>query len=89
MKMPIANIGKVTGDGCGRGHHRANQVGAPTPTLSAFKIAVAGGGAALSRLKDIGIHAQAHGTTRFTPLETGIHEYSVQAFLLGGTLDRL
>ena len=61
LKFPVSDVGKVAGDGCRRRHHRTDQVGASAASLAAFKVAVAGGGAAFAGLQDVGVHAQAHG----------------------------
>mgnify|MGYP000219798125 CR=1 FL=1 len=59
----------MTVNRCGGCHGRADQVGATTVALSTFEVAVAGGGTTLARLQPVGIHGQAHGTTRLTPLK--------------------
>src|SRR6266852_8357501 len=83
LEPPVANISEVPGDRGRRGHHWTNQMGAAAAALAAFEIAVAGGGATLSRTQNIGVHAQAHRATGFAPLETGVLENSVETFLLG------
>src|SRR5947207_16029253 len=62
-----ADIDEMAGDGGGRGHLRADQVGAPAAALAAFEVAVGGGGAALAGEEDIGVHAQAHGAAGLAP----------------------
>src|SRR5450631_137771 len=63
FEFPVSYVGEMTGNcGCGR-HHRTHQVSAPAASLAAFKIAVAGGSAALARLQDVRVHAQAHGAS--------------------------
>src|SRR5208282_6173651 len=62
---------------------------ASSAALASFEISVAGRSAALARLQDVGIHAQTHGASRLAPFEPGIQKDAVQAFLLGGALDRL
>src|ERR1700681_1518131 len=88
-EFPVAYVGKVPRDRRRRRHHRTHQVGASAAPLPSFKIAVAGGGTALTRLQDIGIHSQAHRASRFTPLEAGIQKNPMQAFLLGCSLHGL
>src|SRR3972149_5958494 len=39
-------------------------------------------GAAFARFEPVGVHRQAHRTTRLTPFETGVCENFIQAFLL-------
>src|SRR5207302_145438 len=61
---------------------RADQMSSPARALATFKVAVAGGGAALTRLQPVRVHAQAHGAAGFAPLEAGLSKDAVQAFLL-------
>src|SRR5690242_10610915 len=82
LKLPVANVGKVSGDGGGSGHHGADQMGSTTASLPAFEVAIAGRGAALSRLQNVGIHAQAHRASRLPPFEACLLENPVQALLL-------
>src|SRR5690242_2847853 len=89
LKLPFPDIGEVP---CNRGcccHHRADQVRAASTTLPAFEVAVAGGGAPLAGLQDIGIHSQAHRAARFAPLESCGAKNFVQSFPLRGVLHRL
>ena len=58
-------------------------MGAPALALTAFKIAVAGRSAALTRLKRVGVHGQTHGTAGLTPLEAGVLKNNVKPFVLG------
>ena len=55
-EMPVQR-----GDG---NHGGADEVGAPARALAAFKVAVAGGGAALARLQAVGVHGQANSKPR-------------------------
>src|SRR5450755_1607371 len=89
LKHPVANVGKVTSDGRCRRHHRADQMSSPTASLPTFKISIAGGGAALSRLQNVRIHAQAHRASRLPPFEPGILKNAMQPFPLGHALHRL
>ena len=72
----------MAGDGGGGGHLRADEVGASAAALAAFEVAVAGGGAALAGREDVGVHAQAHGAAGLAPLEAGLAEDVVEAFVL-------
>src|SRR5438876_6365155 len=83
IKPPVADIGKVAGDGGSRGHHGTDKMRTPAAALPSFKIAVAGRRATLGGAQNIGIHSEAHRAAGFTPLEAGILENLVQAFLLG------
>src|SRR5579883_904101 len=67
--IPRSNIHKVAGNGCGGGHLRADEVGAPALALTSLKIAVRGRGAALAGLEDVRVHAQAHRAARLAPVE--------------------
>src|SRR6185312_4610439 len=88
-ELPVANVCKVPGHcSCCR-HHGADEVRTPTASLTSFKIAIAGGSAALTGLQDVGIHPQAHGATGLAPLKASFLKNSVQAFLLGNLLDFL
>ena len=58
-------------------------MGAATPALTAFEIAVGGRGAALAGCEDIRVHAEAHGTTGLAPFETGLEEDLIKAFFFG------
>ena len=55
---------------------------AATFPLPPFKVAVAGGGASLSGLQDIGVHSEAHAAARLTPLEPGLLENLIQSLCL-------
>src|SRR5690242_17205896 len=79
LSIPLADVGEVAGDGGCGGHLRADEVGAATAALTAFEVAVRGGGAALTGLQDVGVHAEAHGAAGLAPLEAGRLEYLVQA----------
>src|SRR5258708_13360196 len=88
LKLPIANVGEVTSDGRRGRHHRANQVSPPTAPLTPFKIAIAGGGAALSRLQNVRIHSKAHRASRLAPLKPRVLKNSIHTFLLRRPLPR-
>ena len=55
------DIGEMTGHGRRGCHGRADQVSTPAAALTAFKVTVAGGGAALARVQAVVVHRQAHG----------------------------
>src|SRR6266545_119249 len=61
----------------------ARSRGATASSLPSLEIAVRGRGAALPRLKAIGVHGQAHRAAGFAPLEAGVLEDPVEAFALG------
>ncbi len=89
MNFPVADVDKVAGDGGGCGHLGRDEVGASTAALAAFEVAVAGGGAALAGRKNVGVHAQAHGAAGLAPVEAGLAEDAVEAFVFGLSLDGL
>ena len=60
---------------------------AATTSLTAFKIAVAGGGAAFAGAQTVVIHGQAHAAACLAPLEPGLDENFVQPLSLGLLLD--
>src|SRR6202165_4485781 len=82
LEFPVTDVSKVPRDRRPPPHHRPHQMSAPAAPLPSFKIAVAGGSTALTRLQNIGIHSQAHRASRLTPLEAGIQKNPMQAFLL-------
>src|SRR6201981_1019978 len=84
LKLPLAYIREVPGDRRRSRHHRAHQMRPATASLPALEISIAGRGATLARLQDIGIHSQAHGTARFAPLKTRRPKTLGQHFLLRG-----
>ena len=69
---------------CGR-----DEVGAPAAALAALEVAVRGRGAALARLEDVGVHAQAHRAAGDAPVEAGGPEDLVEALRLGLRADLL
>ena len=56
-------------------------MGAASGPLAAFEISIAGRGAALSWLKYVGIHRQAHTAAGFPPFESRFFEQAVEPFL--------
>src|SRR5438309_972247 len=70
----LTNIDKVTGNSGSGSHGRADQVGASTTALTAFKITVAGRSAALTLGELIAIHSNTHAAPCLAPLETSISE---------------
>ena len=58
-------------------------MGAPALALTAFKVAVGGGRAALARLQAVGVHGQAHAAAGLAPFKAGGLEDLVQALALG------
>src|ERR1700746_808324 len=77
----------MAGDRGGGGPDRADEVRAAVLALPAFKVAVAGAGAALVRGQDVGVHADAHAAAGVAPLETGFAENFVEAFFFGLRFD--
>src|SRR5215216_228394 len=85
--LPISNIDEVTSDGRGRRHRWTHQVRSTTLALTALEITIRGAGAALARLQDVGVHAQAHAAARLPPLEARFGKDAIEALLLGSDLD--
>src|SRR6267378_6449243 len=63
------------------GHRRRHEMGPAAGPLAPFEISIAGRGAALSGLKHVGIHCQAHTAAGLPPLESSLFEQSVEPFL--------
>src|SRR5258708_7589106 len=89
FELPAANVGEMAGHGRGRRHHGTDEMGPRASSLAAFEVAIAGGGAPLARLQDVGVHAQTHGAARLTPFESGATEDAVEPFAFRIALDRL
>src|SRR5262249_35599973 len=64
VEGPVADVNEVAGDGGGGSHLRTHQMRAPALALTALKVAVAGAGAALARLQNVRVHAEAHRAAR-------------------------
>src|SRR5882762_5745533 len=79
---PLANVDEVSGDRRRRSHLGAHEVGPAAGALAAFEIAVRGRSATLARLEPVRVHGQTHRATGFAPLEAGILENPVEAFVL-------
>src|SRR5712675_57889 len=79
---PLPDIDKVPGDRRSGSHLRAHEVGPAGGALPAVESAVRGRSAALARLEPVRVHAQAHGAAGFAPLEAGVLENPVKAFVL-------
>src|SRR5574343_1599098 len=80
VSAQLAHVGKPASNGGGGGHGGAHQVGTPTGALTAFEVAVGGGGTTLARLQPVGVHGQAHGATRLAPFKACRLEDLVQPF---------
>src|SRR6185437_12718059 len=81
--LPVAHVREVTSHGSSGGHCGADQMRASVAALTAFKVAIAGGGATLARLQHVRIHGQAHRAPRLAPLESGSGEDVMQTFFFG------
>src|SRR6267378_6134640 len=84
---PLANVDEVAGDRRRRGHLRAHEMGPAAGALAALEIAVRGRSAPLARIEPVRVHTQAHGTAGLPPLEPGVLENPVKAFVLRLCLD--
>src|SRR5258708_28356784 len=89
FELPAANVGEMAGHGRGRRHHGTDEMGPPASSLAAFEVAIAGGGAPLARLQDVGVNARTHGAARLRPFESGATEDAVEPFAFRIALDRL
>jgi hypothetical protein len=58
-------------------------MGSAAFALASFEVAIRRAGASFSGRQHIGVHADTHAASRVAPLETGISEDLIQAFLLG------
>ena len=76
----------MAGDGGGRRHRGADQMGPAAGTLAASEVAVAGGGRTLARRHQVAVHADAHRTAREPPFEAGLGKDPVQTLRLRLTL---
>src|SRR3954453_18056835 len=82
-RRQVGRRGEGSGDGGGGRDQRRHQVRATALALPALEVAVRRGGAALSGLELVGVHAQAHRATGPAPLTTGLFEHDVETFILG------
>src|ERR1700687_6284430 len=85
----FANVHKMSGNRCGRGHDGADQMRAAALALTALEIAIRGAGAALTRRQYVLVHGDAHAASGFAPLESRVAENLVESFLFGLGLDDL
>src|SRR3954451_22271448 len=83
ISVPPPDVDEVALDRRGGGHLRGHEVGAPAAALAALEVAVRGRGAALARLQDVRVHAQAHRAARGAPVEAGVAEDLVEALGFG------
>src|SRR5690242_20182902 len=86
---PVADIDEMAGDRGRRCHRGADQVRASALALASFKVAIRGARAALARLQDVGVHAQAHAASGLAPFETSRGEYAIESELFRLMLDLL
>src|SRR6478609_3155143 len=84
-----AGVGDAPGNGGGSGSERRCEERAPTATLPALEVAVAGAHGVLPGLELIAVHGDAHRAPGFTPLGAGIAEHTVEPLGLGLALDGL
>src|SRR5688500_15311774 len=75
-------------DGGSGGHRRADEMSAPAGALPPFEVAVGSRGAALAGFQPVRVHSQAHRAAGLAPLEAGVAEHAVEAFLLRLRLDQ-
>ena len=70
-------------DGRRSRHRGTHQMRSPARALPSLEIAIRGGRTTLARRQLVFVHAEAHGATRFAPLETRCDENFVQTFFFG------
>src|SRR5688572_4399109 len=80
---PFPDIDEVPFDSGGDSHRRRHEMSPAAGSLASFEVSIAGGGAALSGPKHIGIHRQAHTAAGFPPFKPCLFEQSVESFLFG------
>src|SRR6266542_3018199 len=71
--------GDGAGDGGGRGHRRAGEMGAPTRTLAADEVAGGGRYARLPRRDGVAVDREAHRAAGLAPFEDRLLEDAVDA----------
>src|SRR6266568_68969 len=83
----LPNIDKMTGNGSGSSHSGADKMSASTATLTAFKVAVAGGSAAFTFGELVAVHGNAHTAASLTPFKTGFAKDIGQPFFFSYAAD--
>ena len=73
----------MAGDGGGRGDGGGDEMRSPAASLAPLEVAVRGRSTALARRELVGVHGEAHGATRFAPVEARVAEDLIEAFALG------
>src|SRR5690606_41748216 len=76
----FAHVDEMAFDAGSGSHRRAHQMRTSACTLTSLEITVGGRSTTFTRLQTVGIHGQTHGAARFTPLETGVLENTIQTF---------
>src|SRR5882672_3099490 len=79
----------MAGNGGGRGHRRAGEMGAPARSLAADEVAVRRRDAALSRRDGVAVDREAHRAAGLAPFEARLLEDAVDTLGLGLALDVL
>jgi hypothetical protein len=79
----MANVDEMAFHRRGYCHCRRHEMSPAAGPLASFEVSIAGRSAALSGLKHVGIHRQAHTAAGFPPLESRLFEQSVEPFLFG------
>src|ERR1041385_6569661 len=79
--FPVSDIDEMSLDRGRDGHGRRHEMRPATGPLAPFEITIAGRGAALSWLKYVGIHRQAHTETGFAPLTSPLFDQPTEPCL--------
>src|SRR5271155_3404400 len=75
----LSHVDQLANNSCSGSHDWRHQMGAAKSSLSTFKISVRCACTPFSGRENIRVHAQAHGTSRFSPLKSSIEEDLVKA----------
>mmetsp|Transcript_63960 Transcript_63960/g.169297 ORF Transcript_63960/g.169297 Transcript_63960/m.169297 type:complete len:585 (-) Transcript_63960:74-1828(-) len=87
LPRQLPHVGQFARHRGGRRHGGAQKVGAAPSPLTALEVPVRGRGTTLLRQQHVRIHAEAHGTARLAPVETGLLEDHVETLRLRLLLD--
>src|SRR5947199_7926878 len=83
----LSDIHKMTGYGRRCCHGWTHQMCAATSALTAFEVAVAGGGAAFAFGELVAVHGDAHAAAGFAPFKAGLAEDVGHALFFGHAAD--
>src|SRR5438094_5155563 len=81
------HVRDAPGDGGGRGHGGAHEMGARALPLPPFEVAIGRGRAAPARFHQVAVHSHAHRAAGFAPFESRVAKDAIEAFRLRFALD--